>query len=127
MSGQVLKFPDDWPADCPPADALDASGEFYRLFKTNPPASKDLMTHHERGTRLHDPPCLRCGLSVFRDRNDAEHQSRIYPKLGKIIGKAVLQPAHGTTKQTGKPTHTTWWMVTGVDRAAAFTSFEEIV
>ena len=125
--GRSLTFPDDWPVDCPPADAQDASGEFYRLVKSDPPASWDLMTHHERGTRRHDPPCLRCGLSIFRSRDDAEHQSRIFPKLGKIIGKGILLPTYGKTKPTGKLTHTTWWVYTGIDRSAAFTSFEEIL
>ena len=120
-----MTFPDDWPADCPPNDAEEASGEFYRLVKTNPPAAEDLSTHHERGTRPKDP-CLRCGLSIFRSRDDAEHQSRIFPKLGKIIGKGILQPEHGKTKRTGKLTHTTWWIAVGIDRVAAFTDFEEI-
>ena len=118
-------FPDDWPSDCPPADAEDARGDIYRLVKTNPPASSDLQTHHERNTRPRDPACLRCGLSVFRSRADVEHQSRIYPKLGKIIAKGTLQPEHGKTKPTGRPTHTTWWVYKGIDRLAVFTSFEE--
>jgi hypothetical protein len=121
-----LIFPEDWPADCPPADAQDASGEFYRLVKSNPPATRDLQTHHERGTRRKDPACLRRGLSVFRTRDDAEHQSRIFPKLGKIIAKGILYPRDGKTKPTGKPTHTTWWSYDGVDRSAVFTSFEEV-
>jgi hypothetical protein len=119
-------FPRDWPPGCPPEDAQDAWGEIYRLVKSNPPAIRDLETHHERGTRRKDPACLRCGLSVFRSRADAEHQSRVFPKLGSIIAMGALQPRHGKTKPTGKPTHTAWWIYEGVDRLAVFESFEEI-
>jgi hypothetical protein len=39
------RFPDDWPDGCPPDDADDASGEIFRLVKTNPPTVGDLQTH----------------------------------------------------------------------------------
>ena len=124
-----MKFPDSWPAGCPPDDSEPATGEVYRLVKSNPPTASDFLTHHELGKLPNAPPCLRCGLSVFRAREDAEHQYRAYPRLGKFIAVGELQPEHGVTKLTQgrQPTHTTWWSYEGVDRAAIFVSVEEIV
>ncbi|SRR5579883_1781769 len=124
-----MDFPDDWPAECPPDDVEAAIGVVYRLVKSNPHAAADFLTAHELDKLPNAPPCLRCGLSVFRTREDAEHQYRAYPKLGKFIAKGELQSEHGVTKRTQgrQPTHTTWWVYEGVDRGAIFASVEEIV
>src|SRR5437879_1086567 len=42
--------------------------------------------------------------------------SRKFRNMGKVIAKATLSREHGKTKQTGKPTHTTWWSYADVDR-----------
>ena len=76
-----MDFPNDWPQGCPPDDAEAASGQVFRLVKTNPATAADFMSHHERGILPMAPACLRCGLSVFRLREDAEHQHHAYPKL----------------------------------------------
>lgn len=114
-----MTFPDDWPAGCPPDDAEDASGDVFRVVKANPPTPEDLKSYHELGISRGDP-ILRCGISVFRLLSDAEHASRKFRNLGKVLAKAALQPQHGKTKQTGRPTHTTWWPYVEVDRVALF-------
>jgi len=115
-----MSFPADWPQGCPPDDAEDAHGEVFRVVKTDPPAAADFLSYHEMGITRGDP-IRRCGLSVFRVRADAEHASRAFPNLGNVIARAVLAPEHGKVKQTGRPSHTTWWPAEGVDRAALFT------
>lgn len=115
-----MSFPADRPQGCPPTDAEDANGEVFRLVKTDPPTAADFLSYHEMGITRGDP-IRRCGLSVFRDRADAEHASRAFPNLGNVIARAVLELGHGKTKQTGRPTHTTWWPAEGVDRATLFT------
>jgi hypothetical protein len=124
-----MTFPDGWPEGCPPDDVEAAAGIVFRLVKSNPHEETDFRTHHESGKLPNAPPCLRCGLSVFRSREDAEHQHRAYPKLGKYIATGELQAEHGVTKLTEgrQPTHTTWWFYEGVDRRAIFVSVEEIV
>jgi hypothetical protein len=118
-----MNFPQDWPNDCPPPDAVAAAGEVFRLVKTNPPTAADLASHRETGRLPNAPPCLRCGLSVFRDVQDAVHQQRLIPKLGRWIARGTLSVEHGQTKQTPsqQPTHTTWWAYEGINRAALFT------
>jgi hypothetical protein len=114
-----MTFPDDWPQGCPPADAADANGEVFRIVKADPLSATDFRSYHEMGIARGDP-VLRCGLSVFRLRSDAEHVSRMFPNLGKVIARATLRPEHGKVKQTGRPSHTTWWPYVGVDRVSLF-------
>jgi hypothetical protein len=122
-----MNFPKDWPQSCPPADAVDAVGEVFRIVRNSPPAAGDMASHHETGRLPKAPPCLRCGLSVFREVRDALHQRELLPKLGKFIAKGVLKPEHGKTKLTDgtQPTHTTWWAYEGMQRESIFIVREE--
>jgi len=115
-------FPKDWPDNCPPPDAEDANGGVFRLVRDDPPKAKDFATHAETGRLPSAPPCLRCGLSVFREKHDAVHQRALMPRLGRLIASATLRPEHGKTKATRgvQPSHTTWWSFEGIDRAALF-------
>ncbi len=122
-----MKFPDSWPNDCPPSTAIDAAGEVFRVVKHNPPQADDFLSHQETGRLPLAPACLRCGLSVFRQSDDADHLRRLFPKIGRWIAVGRLQPADGKTQLTSgnRPTHTTWWAYEGVDRATAFTVIPE--
>jgi hypothetical protein len=124
-----MSFADDWPENCPPTDAEEAAGMVYRLAHGNPMLASDVQTHHETGKLPNAPACPRCGLSVFRTKEDAEHQYRAYPKLGDFVACGELRSEHGVTKLTqGKqPTHTTWWSFEGVARAEVFISVEAII
>ncbi|HEV3255254.1 MAG TPA: hypothetical protein VG013_00105 [Gemmataceae bacterium] len=114
-----MTFPEDWPDRCPPDDAEDANGEVFRVAKANPPTADDFKSYYELGVKRGDL-VLRCGVSVFRLVLDAEHASRKFRNMGKVIAKAVLRAEHGKTKQTGRPTHTTWWPYVEVDRRSLF-------
>jgi hypothetical protein len=100
--------------------AVPAEGEVFRIVKSNPPTEDDFRTHEERGTRSKDSPCLRCGLSTFRNRPAVEHKVRLLPVLGKFIARGTLDPTAGLTKPTGGQTHTTWWPFEGVKRVSYF-------
>ena len=116
-----MQFPNNWPENCPPADAVIAEGEVYRIVCNAPPNNSDFQTHFETGKMPKGDLCLRCGLSVFRIAIDAVHMRNKYPKLGNQIAKGTLQKNHGKTKQTGTSSHTTWWIYENVDRASLFT------
>ena len=124
-----MKFADDWPEDCPPNDAEAAAGIVFRLVRGKPASALDFQTHHETGKLPRAPACLRCGLSVFRIREDAEHQHRAYPKLGGFVAFGELRWEHGVTKLTHgqQPTHTTWWSYEEVIRCEVFTTVEALV
>jgi len=123
-----MPFPDTWPDDCPPNEAEDATDEVFRIVKNNPAVASDMLSHFETGKLPHAPPCLRCGLSVFRLLADALNQQGLMPRLGKRIAKGELRPEHGRTLLTPgqQPTHTTWWVAVDVDRAALFVVVKEV-
>lgn len=122
-----MKFPKQWPDDCPPGDADEADREVFRLAKNDPPTPDDFVTHFESGRMQHGPACMRCGLSVFRELHDAIHQRSLFPKLGDKIARGTLQSSHGKTKLTSgrQPTHTTWWPYEGIDRCRPFAVVKE--
>ncbi len=122
-----MNFPANWPADCPPADAVDAHGDVFRIVKHEPPKAEDLATHMETGRLPKAPACLRCGLSVFIEIRDAIHQRQLLPKLGSFVAKATLAAQHGKTRLTEgrQPSHTTWWAYEGVNRAGLFSVVDE--
>ncbi len=124
-----MEYPEDWPDGCPPDDTEKGKGEIYRLVKSKPPTETDFLSHHETGKMPKRDPCLRCGLSVFRNQEDAEHQYQAYPKLGKFVSKGTLKAEHGVTKLTSgrQPSHTTWWPYKGVNREVLFTETKEIL
>ena len=122
-----MKFPTQWPDDCPPPDAVDADGEVFRLAKNDPPTPEDFVTHFESGRLPKAPACLRGGLSVFRELGDAIHLRSLFPKLGKKVARGTLHPSHGKAKLTPsrQPTHTTWWPYEQVDRCKPFAIVKE--
>jgi hypothetical protein len=122
-----MPFPANWPIGCPPPEAIGAAGEVYRIVKGQLPDHTDFATHFELGRLPRAPACLRCGLSVFRDIRDAQHQRLLLPKLGRWIAKAALVADHGKTMLTmgSQPTHTTWWAYVAVDRASLFAVVSE--
>jgi hypothetical protein len=102
-----MNFPDTWPSNCPPQDALDAEGTVFRIVDHNPPATGDFLTSFETGAFPSRPACLRCGLSLHRLLADAIHTKTKYPKLGSRIAQGPLAKEHGKTKHTGQASHTT--------------------
>ncbi len=71
------------------------------------------------------PACLRCGLSVHRILSDAIHTKTKYPKLGRLVAQGVLINECGKTKQTGQPSHITWWVYPGIEREKFFATISE--
>ncbi|MGO2134756.1 MAG: hypothetical protein ACTH3S_04925 [Marinobacter sp.] len=121
-------FPKQWPECCPPDDAPPAEGVVYRICRENPPAPGDFQSHAELGKSSKGDPCMRHGLSVFRDISEAQHLTGIFPKLGKLIFRGELTAEHGKIKPTPaklRPSHVTWWPFEEVERAAAFTVSSE--
>ena len=123
-----MKFPTNWPANCPDATTPDAGGGVFRIVKDDPVSPEDMQSHFESNKLPKADPCLRCGLSVFRDLEDALNQQKLLPKLGNRIAEAILNAVHGKACLTKgqQPTHTTWWPYDGVDRAGIFQVVREL-
>lgn len=72
--------------------------------------------------------CMYHGISVLRSLGDAIHQRNLFPKLGKIIAKANLEPTHGKPAPTParrNPGHHTWWPFEDVERHSLFVVQDE--
>ena len=122
-----MHFPEDWPAGCPSADTPSANLTVYRIVKNSPPTAVNFQSHHETGQLPKADPCLRCGLSVFIIPDDAGHQRKLMPRLGRFIAMVTLVAEHGKARLTPglQPSHTTWWPFVGVDRVSPFTVVQE--
>ena len=122
-----MRFPEDWPAGCPSDDTSAANLTVFRLVKNSPAIPDDFLSHHETGRLPKADPCLRCGLSVFIIAEDAQHQRKLMPRLGKYIALGTLAAEHGKARLTPgqQPSHTTWWPFIGVDRVSLFAVIQE--
>ncbi len=60
--------------NCPPKEAEDAAGEYYRCVKRDPPIGEDFETAEGQHRYPDADPCMRKAVSLFRDLKSAEHQ-----------------------------------------------------
>lgn len=127
----IGSFPDDYPEGCPPDDAPYADCEVFRVVSNNPPDSGEFPTLAEKGRILNGRECECHGLSVFRDRADAQFCAEKYPHLGSLIARAELSPSQGKLAATPRVingvenSHATWWPFTFVSRHTLFTVVSE--
>ena len=126
-----MSFPNNWPTECPPSDALNCNGLYFHILKENPPGADDLRSFHEKGRALRFQPkcaCMPFGLSVFTDRDDVLHMRRTMPYLGKWIGTLTLTQQDGMVLLTPgqRPTHNTWWPSTECVRPHRIKIMEEV-
>ncbi len=127
-SGECV-WPDDLPAQCPPADATPASGVAYRIVKNDPPTSKDFVRPRDlpRKTPIPDGElCAHSALSIFTDLSDVLLGIKLIPGFSKKkVVTGVLTGDTGVT--SGSPSsvksgtqelvlksHRDWWICLGV-------------
>jgi hypothetical protein len=121
----MLKYPPDWPENCPPQDATPAGGDLYRIVSSNPPRIDDLESYEELGTPARGSECRRRAISVFETREMACHRLRYSPYLGSAVAKGTLDATHGKLKLTNaKSGHIAWWCPVEVKRVELFGEVE---
>jgi hypothetical protein len=119
----AFSFPQDWAPHCPPTDATDAAGTYYRRILTAPPEAKDFRSYVEMERKI--PIAKTCearGLSVFVLLEDAKAYAERYPDNGGIIAKANLDYTDGKIKSSPRNgnSHATWWPYDEVKRHIKF-------
>lgn len=112
-------WPDHFPESCPPADAADATGSFYRLVAGDPPTPGDFENHLQlraAGTinpkRVFPDDCMAAGLSILSEKQDAEGlRESVGPLRSKLIAYGEIT-GHGVFKATPSrfKSHHTWWL-----------------
>jgi len=114
-------FPQHFPLGCPPASAVDADGEVFRVVAGGHLTREDFASHHELGTAPKAPACRRCAVSVFDSFQGACHLLKLKPWIGNEISAGVLSPAAGKMQRMGSAGHIEWWPYANVDRRSLFT------
>ncbi len=125
----VLKWPLDFPGDCPPESSVPANGSYYYIVKHDPPVLADFVPqyHLDRVRALRNIAnaratlCETLGFSVFTDRDEVIQVAQRHQKIGNMIARLDLQPLSGRVDKPPRPfetTHHTWWKPDGCDPTA---------
>ena len=127
----VLRWPADFPENCPPEGANPAGGIFYRIVKNDPPELGDFIPiYHLNRRRANDMmrrnsgvQCMLMGLSVYVDANEAVWYARRYHSLGDKIARLALEADAGEMLPTPRDgnSHHTWWQADGYNPVAIAT------
>lgn len=140
MSSNVTsKWPAIFPADCPPVDAIVASGEAHRLIfekKQRPLCAKDFESMKERQPNRTEwmpgaTPCSLCAISIVRDYDESIKLAQIllalptYRTKKAFIARGTLKSKHGviqhlTDDEHQIESHYDWWKPSGVDPVPDF-------
>ncbi|HCR3470616.1 hypothetical protein ONR69_08305 [Proteus mirabilis] len=113
-------FPDYYPKDAPPNNAVEAEGVFYRLVKKNPPSSHcfdDMYTENPKRMKRFKGFKLICcyGTSLYTDETSVLNAFDKFPEGAgnRFLAKGKLEPQDGKMLKTGAPdtTHFTVWFV----------------
>lgn len=120
-----MEWPDYYPSDCPPVEAVDAVGGFFRLVQGETVVEADfesLLSQAFRGARRTPPAgteIMAAGVSIQKAQADAEATRKRVPALknrriaqGQIDGEGKLMHTPSKTALS----HHTWWRPIG-DRA----------
>src|SRR5688572_30459046 len=108
-----MNYLEPMPEGCSPVEAQEIISEWvvFRLAQKSPVALDDFRSQRAMNpsTKFNVSECLARGLSVYRDRRDAE-QARKLPKFKRsVICSVRLAVGAGRIQQTFKPSHHTWW------------------
>lgn len=116
--GAMTDWPASFPSNCPPGDAVDANGRFYRLVDVAPPTADDFLSLSElvaagkRKPRKRIDLCEAAGVSIFADAQDLQRIRLMAPfadcfvAVGDIDGSGKLKP----TPRGPSDSHHTWWV-----------------
>lgn len=120
------EWPDEFPENCPPPNAVSSRGTYYRVVKHSPPSSSDFVSVYNenqgRADRLVESgdisQCRIMGLSVLSELSDAIQCIKWMPRMGSLIATVATHPEEGkmlATPARRRPSHHTWWVIRGFD------------
>lgn len=123
-----MTYPEFFPENCPPIDAEETNGTFYRLIKEK--IKKELNEKHFKSPRENQlkriwPPsyceCELCAISLIKDPNEIHKQKSIlkskiaaYSSRKIFVAKGNLLSKDGVIKNTPNKeekifSHHDWW------------------
>ena len=105
----MLKYGEDYPDSCPPSEANEVEGSFYRICNSAVPEKDDFKTHVDLG--LNFPPQKLCeakALSFFASEQAIEELKKRYPKFKDKVAVLInILPSHGVGLLEGE--HLNLW------------------
>jgi hypothetical protein len=115
-----MSYREPLPEGCPPPESVEIreAHVVFRLVAALPPVAADFDSQR----RLHPgrvfagvSECQACGVSVFAERADCVMAQKLPALRAKVVCRLRLEPGAGRIKQTGKPSHHTWWPLADFD------------
>lgn len=102
------------PEQCPPADAKQCEGYYYRIAQGNPATTEDFFSQRKlqpdkvfKGLGIDE--CITKAVSLFSEKIEAERRLKL-PKFKKAnIALVQLEPKDGMIKKTFGIAHYSWW------------------
>lgn len=105
------------PEQCPPVDAKQCKGYYYRIANGNPATTEDFFSQRKlqpdkifKGLGIDE--CITRAVSLFSEKEEAERRLKL-PKFKKAsIALVELKPKDGMIKKTFGIAHYSWWRTT---------------
>lgn len=105
---------EELPEQCPPEDAKECNGVFFRIANGNPTTSADFFSQRKlqpskifKGEGIDD--CIVKSISLFSDKKEIEKRMKL-PKFRKaVIAEVKLEPKDGKIKKTFGVSHYSLW------------------
>lgn len=115
----LISWAEDLPVNCPPNDAIEPDGPYYRLADTYPPANEDFLSHFSLFPKRNytGRECKAKSLSVFSTMEACENARKATPVLRKKLTiRITLSPGCGVVKPESPPDdHFFWWKYLAFD------------
>lgn len=130
MHKNEKKFPDYFPAGCPPAEAEELEIEVYRLCRNIIPEEKDFETFYQINPEKWKNNFEAYGVSVFKSFIEIQTMREKDPRLRakfKTYAAGCTYEYTGVIQHTSKKlreSHYTWWLYEGVKPHEYFKYYE---
>ena len=105
----MLKYGEDYPDACPPSEANEMEGSFYRMCNSAVPEKDDFKTHVDLGLNFPPPKlCEAKALSFFASEQAIERLKKRFPKFKDKVAVLInISPSHGVGLLEGE--HLNLW------------------
>lgn len=109
----LYAWPSHFPAQCPPASAVDLAGPLFRFINGRQPRAEDFLSYYEKNPGGWATSCNARGLSSTRNWEDAltmragvpalRKKKAVFGNINEKVGLIAVTPS-GTCRN-----HCTWW------------------
>ena len=102
------------PEQCPPTDAAQCKGYYYRIANGNPATTEDSFSQRKlqpdkvfKGFGIDE--CIARAISLFSTKEEAERRLKLPKFKNASIVIVKLEPKDGMIKKTFGIAHYSWW------------------